>query len=89
LYSGYAYTTVESFAVFLTPVYIRIHDFDMYVRPGHYGYLMLDLGQHTYRREQGATKGLSDAIEVAFPSVQDAIATKWSSLKTRYRYMYR
>jgi hypothetical protein len=56
----------------------------MYMCLGHYGYLMLDLGQHTYRREQGATKGLSDAIELSFPAVQDALATKWSALKTRY-----
>ena len=43
---------------------------------------MLDLNQHTYRKELG-TKGLSDPLTVDFPLVETALATKWSTMKTR------
>ncbi|CAM9277058.1 unnamed protein product [Laminaria digitata] len=50
---------------------------------GYDGFLFCDLGpKHTYRREVG--QKLSDPIETEFPSLAEASAAQWGSLKDRW-----
>ncbi|CAN0043805.1 unnamed protein product [Ascophyllum nodosum] len=50
---------------------------------GFDGFLFCDLGQkHTYRQEVG--QNLSDPMEMGFPSLEEASAAKWGSLKDRW-----
>ncbi|CAM9995952.1 unnamed protein product [Scytosiphon promiscuus] len=50
---------------------------------GYDGFLFCDLGsKHTYRREVG--QELSDPLEMEFPSLEEALAAQWVSLKDRW-----
>ncbi|CAM9195434.1 unnamed protein product [Choristocarpus tenellus] len=53
---------------------------------GYDGFLFCDLGpRHTCRREVG--QGLSDPIDMEFPSLEEATAAKWGSLKDRWGHV--
>ena len=47
------------------------------------GVVMLDLGEHTYRRSvTGENAAAPEPQQVAFPSLQESYEVKWSSLKS-------
>ncbi|CAM9381057.1 unnamed protein product [Discosporangium mesarthrocarpum] len=47
------------------------------------GFIFCDLGaKHTYRREIGVGK-LGDPVDVEFPTLEEAMAAEWASLKDR------
>lgn len=51
---------------------------------GYEGLLFVDLGAaHVYRTEFGATAKLSEPIEVAYPSLEEAVAAPWPRLGSK------
>mmetsp|Transcript_5872 Transcript_5872/g.8059 ORF Transcript_5872/g.8059 Transcript_5872/m.8059 type:complete len:317 (+) Transcript_5872:69-1019(+) len=52
---------------------------------GFNGWIFCDLNHHEYQRDGGQGKP-GEVFELDFPSMEDALATPWSSLKDRFGY---